>query len=73
VSEYAALGVPQYWIVDLDPHPRVRVLGLGGDACEGGAYRQMCLAEAGTMLTMQLEADKPFTVTFDPSVLAQFA
>jgi Uma2 family endonuclease len=67
VSEYAALGVPQYWIVDLEPHPRVRVLDLRGDA-----YQQVGLIEAGTVVTSVLEADKPVTVTFDPSDLARF-
>ncbi|MGI8335472.1 Uma2 family endonuclease [Actinomadura scrupuli] len=68
VSEYAALGVPQYWIVDLEPHPRVRLLDLHGDA-----YQQVGLIEAGTVVTAVLEADKPVTVTFDPADLARFA
>jgi len=67
VSEYAALAVPQYWIVDLEPHPRVRVLELHRDA-----YRQVGLTEAGTVVTSVLEADKPVTVTFDPADLARF-
>jgi Uma2 family endonuclease len=67
VAEYAALGVPQYWIVDLDPRPRVQILVLAD-----GGYRAAQTAEAGADLTVELEADKQFSVTFDPAVLARF-
>jgi Uma2 family endonuclease len=31
VTEYAAAGIPQYWIVDYDPEPRVQVLRVADD------------------------------------------
>lgn len=65
VGEYAALGIPYYWIVELDPRPRVQVLTLAD-----GAYRADGVAEAGSELSAELDAGKPFTVVFDPAVLA---
>jgi Uma2 family endonuclease len=65
VSEYAALGIPRYWIVELDPRPRVRALMLAD-----GAYHAESVVEAGSELSAELDAGKPFTVVFDPAVLA---
>ncbi|HEY6788265.1 MAG TPA: Uma2 family endonuclease [Trebonia sp.] len=31
VREYAQAGIPAYWIVELDPEPKVTVLVLSGD------------------------------------------
>lgn len=68
VTEYAALGIPQYWIVDLEPRPRVHVLALAA-----GAYESALMAEAGTELDVELPAGKPIPVRFDPAVLARFS
>lgn len=61
VREYAAAGIPQYWIVDLDPEPHVTVLTLSGDhyvpADEAPAGRSLCV-------------DRPYPITFDPARLA---
>lgn len=66
VKEYAGLGVPQYWIVDLDPHPHVVVLGLE----EGShSYRALHKTDAGSVLEVEVPADKPLTVSFDPAML----
>lgn len=67
VGEYAAVGIPQYWIVDHQPHPRVRVLRLGEQE-----YIAEPVANAGTLLVAEINADKPFTVSFDPAALLEF-
>jgi Uma2 family endonuclease len=67
VGEYATVGIPQYWIVDHYPEPRVQMLQLG----ERG-YSSVPAVAAGTVLTAVVEADKPFEVSFDPAVLLDF-
>jgi Uma2 family endonuclease len=67
VREYSALGIPQYWIVEHSPDPKVQVLVLGGDGYVPGAS-----AAAGTELAANIEADKPFSVLFDPAALLAF-
>jgi Uma2 family endonuclease len=67
VGEYAAIGIPQYWIVDHQPYPRVRVLRLGEQE-----YIAEPVVNAGTLLVAEIQADKPFTVSFDPAALLAF-
>jgi Uma2 family endonuclease len=67
VGEYAAVGIPQYWIVDHQPHLRVQVLRLGEQE-----YIAEPAANAGTLLVTEIKADKPFTVSFDPATLLEF-
>jgi Uma2 family endonuclease len=67
VGEYAAVGIPQYWIVDHQPYPRVRMLRLGEQE-----YIAEPVVNAGTLLVAEIKADKPFTVSFDPAVLLEF-
>jgi len=67
VGEYAAVGIPQYWIVDHQPYPRVRVLRLGEQQ-----YIADSITNAGTLLVAEIQADKPFTVSFDPAALLEF-
>lgn len=64
VREYATLGIPQYWIVEHSPDPKVQVLTLG----ENG-YLPGVSAVAGTELAADIEADKAFSVAFDPASL----
>src|SRR6266699_1785853 len=64
VREYASLGIPQYWIVEHSPDPKVQVLTLG----ENG-YLPGVSAVAGTELAADVEADTPFSVSFDPATL----
>ncbi len=64
VREYASLGIPQYWIVEHSPDPKVQVLTLGANGYLPGAA-----AVAGTELTADVEAYKPFSVSFDPASL----
>jgi Uma2 family endonuclease len=67
VREYASLGIPQYWIVEHFPEPKVQILMLG----EAG-YLPGASAVAGTELAADVEADKPFSVSFDPASLLAF-
>lgn len=67
VGEYASVGIPQYWIVDHQPYPRVRVLRLGEQE-----YIAEPVTSAGTLLVAEIHADKPFTVSFDPAALLEF-
>ncbi|GLZ12509.1 hypothetical protein Acsp04_27440 [Actinomadura sp. NBRC 104425] len=69
VREYAACGIAQYWIADVEPRPRVQVLLLDDGA---SAYRLDRTAEAGEVLTAEIKADVAFTVVFDPQVMIEF-
>ncbi|MWA03344.1 Uma2 family endonuclease [Actinomadura sp. LD22] len=69
IEDYAAAGIPQYWITDLLPRPRVQVFVLDGRT---GTYRLDLTAEAGEVLEVKVDADRPFTVRFDPQQLAGF-
>ena len=63
VGEYAKAGIPLYWIVELEPDPKVTVLSLSD-----GSYVLDTEARAGHMLSVS----EPFEVTFDPGALAEF-
>jgi Uma2 family endonuclease len=67
VGEYAKLGIPQYWIIEHSPRLAVHVLTLAD-----GAYTAAPPVMEGTTLETVLDADKPFTVTFDPAALLDF-
>lgn len=67
VSEYAALGIPQYWIVEHTPQVSVRVLSL-----ENGAYVAAPAVDSGSVVEAQVDAGKPFEVRFDPAELLDF-
>lgn len=62
VGEYAKAGIPVYWIVELDPDPKVTVLTLG----EGG-YVLDTEVRAGRLLSVT----EPFPVSFDPVALTE--
>jgi Uma2 family endonuclease len=62
VGEYAKAGIPVYWIVELDPDPKITVLALGE-----GAYVLDTEVRAGHVLTVT----EPFPVAFDPATLAE--
>lgn len=62
VSEYAKSGIPTYWIVELDPDPKVTVLTLGD-----GAYVLTAEVWAGNVLAVT----DPFPVSFDPVALTE--
>jgi Uma2 family endonuclease len=67
VAEYANLGIPQYWIIEHTPQPSVQVLTLAD-----GGYVAGLAVRTGTCLEAEIDADKPFTVSFDPSELLDF-
>lgn len=67
VGEYAGLGIPQYWIIEHTPRPTVQVLTL-----DGATYTAAPAATEGTVLEAVIDADKPFTVAFDPADLLDF-
>jgi Uma2 family endonuclease len=67
VSEYASLGIPQYWIVEHTPRLSVQVLTLAA-----GTYTAAPAVMEGTWLEVEIDADKPFTVSFDPADLLDF-
>ncbi|WP_051712296.1 Uma2 family endonuclease [Spirillospora albida] len=69
VKEYAALGIPQYWIAKFSPHPQVQVFIL--DA-ETGAYHLTQTAIAGQSLKTEIQADVPVSVSFDPEIFMEF-
>lgn len=57
VFEYARAGIPQYWLIDLEPEPVIVVRRLGED----GRYHV-----AGTATPeMPLKVDEPFAFRFD--------
>ena len=62
VSEYAKAGIPLYWIVELDPNPKITVLSLGN-----GAYELAAEVRAGRTLSVE----EPFRVSLDPAALTE--
>ncbi|WP_203218375.1 Uma2 family endonuclease [Nocardia brasiliensis] len=66
VHEYAAAGIPQYWIVEHQPAVRVHRLVLTGDT-----YGADQVVGPGAMFDAVVEADRPFRVTFDPAALLE--
>jgi Uma2 family endonuclease len=67
VSEYARLGIPQYWIVEHSPRLTVQVLIL-----TDGTYTATPMVTEGTLLEAVIDADKPIAVSFDPAELLDF-
>jgi Uma2 family endonuclease len=67
VGEYARLGIPQYWIVEHAPRLSVQVLTLAD-----GTYTAAPVVTEGARLEAVIDADKPFTVSFDPADLLDF-
>jgi Uma2 family endonuclease len=66
VTEYALAGIPQYWIVDFDPEPRVQVLRIAADR-----------ARYGPPLVFNgddtVKVEEPFPVSFALSDLLDFS
>ena len=60
MPDYARPGIPQYWIVDVDPAAKIQVCLLGG-----GVYRLDRTVAAGATL----HVTEPLTASFDPAVL----
>ncbi|PSR60974.1 Uma2 family endonuclease [Nocardia nova] len=66
VREYAALGIPQYWIIEHQPHIRIHRSVLGDDG-----YRWEPTVGEGSRFSADVEADKVFRVEFDPAALIE--
>ncbi|NDU71992.1 hypothetical protein GWI34_05050 [Actinomadura sp. DSM 109109] len=69
LKEYASLGIPQYWLAEFAPAPRVQVFALEGTPA---TYRRVLAVEAGDMVDAKVEADTSIAVRFDPRVLTEF-
>jgi Uma2 family endonuclease len=67
VREYAALGIPQYWMVE--PNPAVRIHRAELDEA---SYRWSPVVTEGNEFAAEIEADKTFRMNFDPATLAEF-
>ncbi|WP_062984773.1 Uma2 family endonuclease [Nocardia anaemiae] len=66
VHEYAAIEIPQYWIVEHHPEVRIHRMLLAD-----GAFRARPVVTAGTVFTAAITADPPFRVSFDPAALIE--
>jgi Uma2 family endonuclease len=64
VSEYATLGIPQYWIIEHSPRLTVQVFTLAD-----GIYTAAPTLAEGTPFEAVIDADKPIAVSFDPAEL----
>jgi Uma2 family endonuclease len=62
VREYAAAGIPGYWIVDLEPEVKVTVLAL---------REEKYVLDAETRAGHALIVSQPFAVSFDPGSLTE--
>lgn len=62
VGEYARAGIPVYWIIDLEPEPKITILTL-----DGSEYTLDAEIRAGQVLTVS----QPFPVSFDPAALTE--
>ncbi|WP_250290227.1 Uma2 family endonuclease [Frankia sp. CiP1_Cm_nod1] len=66
VTEYALAGIPQYWIVDFDPEPRLQVLRVATDQGRYGA--PLAFSGDGTV-----KLEDPFPISFPLSDLLDFS
>ncbi|TQM70708.1 putative restriction endonuclease [Actinomadura hallensis] len=62
VDEYAATGIPHYWLVDLEPRPAVTMLELRGER-----YEVTAKARSGEVASL----DRPYPIAFDPVRLSE--
>jgi hypothetical protein len=62
VREYARAGIPAYWIIDLEPEPKVTILTL-----HGSDYVLDSETRAGHVLTVS----QPYPISFDPAELTE--
>jgi Uma2 family endonuclease len=62
ITEYAKAGIPVYWLIELDPDPKVTALTLAG-----GAYVLGSVVRAGHVLSVT----DPFPASFDPAALTE--
>ncbi|MGX1809705.1 Uma2 family endonuclease [Nocardia sp. NPDC055321] len=61
-DEYAAAGIPHYWIVDFQPELRIEALEL-----DSGVYRRSGIGTGGELLTIY----RPFDIAVTPNALME--
>ncbi|KAF0835926.1 Uma2 family endonuclease [Nocardia caishijiensis] len=69
VREYAALGIPEYWIVE--HRPSIRILRLRFDP-DAGTYFSEPPVASGTVFEAELLRDGGVRIMFDPERLIEF-
>ncbi|MFI0349296.1 hypothetical protein [Actinomadura sp. 9N407] len=69
LREYADLGIPQYWLAEFTPRPKVHVMALDDDAA---VYRSQHMVMEGALVETVLQADKPIEIRFDPRIMIEF-
>src|SRR5690606_6134402 len=62
VDEYAATGIPHYWLVDLEPRPAITMLELRGER-----YEVTAKARSGEVVSL----DRPYPIAFAPVPLSE--
>jgi len=66
VREYAAVGIPEYWIVE--HHPRARIHRL---VLDGGIYHAHPVVDPGSVLIAEIGQDSGFRISMDPAELLE--
>jgi len=69
LSEYASLGIPQYWIAEFTPDALVHAMVLDDGAT---AYRLGSVTKQGSVFEATVQADVPIEVSFDPGIMTEF-
>lgn len=59
LDAYAEVGIENYWVVELQPCPRLTAFWLG----EGGVYKQIAISHD------RIHLSRPFPIDIDPSAL----
>lgn len=60
--DYASAGIKHYWIVDLEPHPRIQLYVL-----DGASYQ----LDVTVGPENYIDVKQPFPIAFDPAVLLE--
>ncbi|GAA2415471.1 hypothetical protein GCM10010191_27120 [Actinomadura vinacea] len=69
LQEYAGVRIPQYWLAEFTPRPKIQVLVLDDGA---GTYRSHGVISEGALLEAVIEADESINVRFDPCIMTEF-
>jgi Uma2 family endonuclease len=63
VSEYAEAGIPQYWIAEFDPHPKIQIRRL-----EDNRYGAPTVYQSSD----SVKVTEPFAISFPVATLVDF-
>ncbi|WP_083884200.1 Uma2 family endonuclease [Nocardia higoensis] len=66
VREYAAVGIPEYWIVEHHPQARIHRLVLDGEM-----YHERSVVDSGSLLVADIGQGNDFRVSVDPAELLE--